>query len=79
MIAVFTADFKDEEDGKNHPNRIPTPDMPSNEDDIEEKKEKKKGSRRKHKHRSKGNQSYQLQLTSRVKKITKFCTGMYNF
>ena len=62
MIAVFTQDFKDEEDGKSHPNRIPTPDMPSNEDEVEGKKEKKKGSRRRHKHRSKGNQLNQLQL-----------------
>ena len=52
MIAVFTADYKDEEDGKDHPNRIP--DLPDDEEVYGEKKEKKRGSRRKHKHRGKG-------------------------
>ena len=57
MIAVFTADFKDEEDGKDHPNRIPTPsdtDLPvENEEEEDKEKKKKRRSRRKHK-KSKG-------------------------
>ena len=57
MIAVFTADFKDEEDGKDHPNRIPTPsdtDLPvENDEDEDKEKKKKRRSRRKHK-KSKG-------------------------
>ena len=52
MIAVFTADYKDEEDGKDHPNRIP--ELSADEEADAEKKEKKRGSRRKHKHRGKG-------------------------